>query len=423
MPSVKLLLWRYRYDLALLATGLLLLETFSLLLQLDRQTFLYPDAGNYLESSRDLFRHVRLHEYRPMLMAFVNGLPYLVGGDDASVLQWSLVVNGFCWLASGWLVFRILRPLAGNRWAFSLGVFFFTLPGCAVLVYHLLAESIQMFLLLVVVRLLQLYDAANRPVFLGWALGVLVASMLIKPVSLILSLVALGWFVRPLWRNRMKSALLPLYAVCVLVVLQMGGMKHQFGNLTISYIDGVTLHNYLLSRARCIQAGTEFRQEANPRADFLSTLSPSGQKQAATADLKLQLRENFPNLLKAYVGNMSNNASHGSYAVKDCTNEKKTAGFEGVRDTVYRFSIWQNRILTPIGFLLAGWVLLTFRSRPAYLLFAAATVVYVFLVSGISCGQGDRFVAPLYPLYLLLFGVLFLTPSSGRLRTASRSRT
>ena len=86
MPSVKLLLWRHRYDLALLATGLLLLETFNLLLQLDRQTFLYPDAGNYLESSRDLFRHVRLHEYRPMLMAFVNGLPYLVAVDGDEVV-------------------------------------------------------------------------------------------------------------------------------------------------------------------------------------------------------------------------------------------------------------------------------------------------------------------------------------------------
>lgn len=414
---------RYRYQLFLLVAGLFVLESVNFILQLDRQTFLYPDAGNYLESSRSLFTLHRLHDYRPMVMAFANGLPYVFGGDDVAVLQWSLLVNVFCWLGSGLLVFAITSELAGPRKAFWLALFFFTIPGCIALLYHLLAETLFMYCLLLAVRLFQLNEARSDRRFLGWALAVLVLSIMVKPVAFWLAVAAIVWFIPSIVQHR-KKAMLPLYGALVVLVVQMGGMRQQFGNFTVSYIDGVTLYNYLLSRARCEEAGTEFRQEANPRATYLLALLPKARKAKASADLRLQLKENLPNIVKAYVGNQMNNASHGSYAIKDCRNERKTSYFASVQAGCYQFSIWQNRIMTPIGFLIASWLLLTFRHRPFYVSFCAFAVVYIVMVSGISCGQGDRFFTPLYPFYLIVFGTfLWFIPSSAPPRTTFRPHT
>jgi|GEM_PF-632192 len=425
--SIKGLLSRYRFSLLLLGIGSIVLLLYNYVLQLDQQTFIYPDAGNYLEASRNLFKSHSLHPYRPVLMAFLNGLPYLLGGTDATVLEWSLWLNTACWLATALLLFRLLRPIWGEKRSFWVTTLFFLLPGSAVLVYHLLAESIFTLCLVAFVALVQAYKSSGHVRYLMSGLALIVASMLIKPASTFLALATVIWFAPLLWKYRRTIAILPLYAASLLVLLQMVGMRFQYGNFTVSYIDAVTVHNYLSSRAICLSEGTEFSQENNPRAEAMAILPPMLQKQRATRDIKIQLKNNFMNVVSAYIGDVSDNTSHGAYAIKDCKAESRSPGFEGRRNFLYRLSIGQNRLLTPLGFLAAFVVLLRWRRLPFYVVVAAFIVVYTVLLSGVSCGQGDRFMVPLYPFYLLLLATVWkyhrIIRFSVRLRTASRSRT
>lgn len=424
--SIQSLLLRYRYPLLLGLAGIAMLLLYNSLLQLDRQTFLYPDAGNYLEASRNLFHAYSVHPYRPLLMSFLNGLPYLFGGSDAMVLEWSLWLNTGCWLGTALMLFQLARPILGEKRSFWLAALFFALPGSAVLVFHLLAESIFTCCLVGFVYLVQAYKASGNFRYLIWGLTLITVTMLVKPAGTFLPLIALFWFAPVLWKRRRGFSLLPLYLGLSLVLLQMGGMRRQYGNFTVSYIDVVTLHNYLSSRAACLAEGTEFSQEDNPRADALALLPPMFQKQRAIRDFKAQLSGNFPNLVRAYIGNVSDNTSHGAYAVKDCREELASWGFSTRRDILYSLSIWQNRLLTPLGFIVSLVVCIHWRRLPFYTVVAAVVVLYTVLLSGVSCGQGDRFMVPLFPFYLLLLATIWkhrrLIRFSVRLRKASRSR-
>ncbi|UMY65530.1 MULTISPECIES: hypothetical protein [unclassified Flavobacterium] len=425
--SIKELASRYRYPLLLLLAGVAVLIVYNRLLQLDQQTFLYPDAGNYLEASRNLFLYHRGHPYRPILMAFLNGLPYLFGGGDAAVLEWSFWLNAGCWLATALLLLLQLRPILGEKRAFWCAGCFFLLPGSAVLAFHLLAESIFTLCLVGFVGLVQSYKASGNLRHLVWALALVTASMLVKPASMFLAIAAVLWFAPTLWKLWRRRIAWPLYGSFLLIAIQVGGLRYEFGNYTISYIDGVTLHNYLLSRAVCEAEGKTYSQEHNPRAEYLFSLTPMEQKKLATNDLEEQLRHRFPYVVKAYMGNLSDNTSHGAYAIKDCQNERHTPAFERGRTILYTVSIWQNRVLTVIGFTISLLVLVRWRRFPFYVVVAAFIVVYTVALSGISCGQGDRFMVPLYPFYLLLLATIWkyrrLIQFSVRLRKASRSHT
>ena len=112
---------KYRYSLLLVLIGLLWLEVLNVLLQLDQQTSLYPDASNYLESAQKMYLKFTGHYYRPMVMAFITGLPYLFGSSDAGILQWSLIVNVMCWLGTSLLLFQIANDFFENESRFCCG--------------------------------------------------------------------------------------------------------------------------------------------------------------------------------------------------------------------------------------------------------------------------------------------------------------
>ncbi len=416
----------YRYTLILLFAGLLWLEFLNFVLQLELQTFIYPDADSYLESSRNLFVFHRGHPYRPLLMAFINGIPYWFGSRDAFIFQWSIWVNIACWLASGCLVFSVLKKDITDKAAFVFALLFYLFIGSAVITFHLLAESIFMFFLVFFLFLLKKYETSHEFRWLAFALSILVASMLVKPASKFLAIIITIYFIRVLWQHYKSRFMIPFYGALMLVLVQAAGIKHEFGSFTISYIDVVTLHNYLLSKSRCIEAGKEYAQENNPRAEYLFSLPVEGQKKAAEADLKLQVRENFPNIVKAVVSDIAQNTSHGTYAVKDCKNEKGTSYFSFFQKALFEISKYQNRIMTIAGFLLSLYFLWYFRENEVTVSVTSFIVVYVVVLSGVSCGQGDRFHIILFPMMLMLAALFllkkkWLKPSSAPLQKASRS--
>jgi len=399
---MKAILNKFKYQLLLLLISLILISFLSFLLQLNVQTFVYADSENYLESIKNLFLFHRGHPYRPILMAFINGIPYLLYNSDQFIFKWSCFVNWICWFSTQLLLFSLLKEFLKPKIAFYFTLSFAFCLGFTIINFHLLAESIFTFFLMLFLFFLNKYYKTERFKWLAYALSILILSMLVKPASKFIAIIIVLCFLKMLFLNYKQKVMALLYLSIFAVLVQVFGIKHQFGNYTISYIDVVTIHNYIGSKAKCIEKGIIYSQENNPRADYLFQFKVFQQNEIAKRDFKEQLLTNKINLFKAYIDNLKSNVSHGSSAIIDCVNEEKVTSFETTKKIIYLISAGQNLLLSLVGFILGIYFVLKNRKANAFFAYVGFLMFYIILVSGISCGQGDRFSIVIYPFCILL---------------------
>ena len=399
---MKIDLSKYKYHLLIVIIGLLCLHIVAFLLQLESQNSIYPDSQNYHESASKMFLKFTGHYYRPLLMAFITGFPYLFGSSDAGIYEWSFYVNIFCWIGTSLVLFEILKSFIDVKKAFWFAIIPFFFIGNIVLNYHLLTENIYVFFIIVVFYLLFRYYTTKEFWYLSLSLSLLFSSMLIKPGSKFLAIVIGLYFVKEIVKNYRSKSILFLYGSFLLIGIQVIGMKAQYGDFTISYIDGVTYHNYLCSKAECFKNGNEYSQINNPRAEYLFGLVFTEQKKVAKEDLKYQISHNFINLVKAYFSDVVENSKTGNACIEDCKNNNETSYFDFFKEAMYFVSKWQNRLFTILGFLLAIFYGFKSYKNVNPISFVAFFIIYIYVLSGISCGQGDRFHLVTFPFVVLL---------------------
>jgi hypothetical protein len=399
---MKQFLVNYKYHLLLILIGLAWLEILNVLLQLDCQNLIYPDSQNYHQSAEKMFLKFTGHFYRPLLMAFITGFPYLLGSSSSGIYQWSFFVNVFCWLGTALLCFEILKHFLSEKRAFWFAGFSFLIVGSVVLNFHLLTENIYVFFIICSVYFLFRYYKEKQFWTLSLALSLVLVSMLIKPGSKFLAIFFCLYFVKEILKNYKNKSILFLYASLTLIMIQLIGMKVQYGNFTISYIDGVTYHNYLFSKAECIKNGEEYNQINNPRSEYLFSLNFTEQKKVALEDLKHQMQFNTINVFKAYLSDIYENTIKGNSCIYDLKNKKELSYFDSVKESFFWISKWQNRVLTVLGFSLSLFFLLKKNKNDLPYRFIAFYILYIMILSGISCGQGDRFHLVTFPFVIIL---------------------
>jgi hypothetical protein len=353
-------------------------------------------------SAKNLFVFHRGHPYRPILLAFINGLPYIIGYGDNAIFKWSLIINSFCFLFSNLILFEILKDFLKQKIAFCFTLLFLFSLGAATIVFHLLAENVFTFFLLLSFYFLKNYYNQRKFFYLSLALSILILSVLIKPASKFLAIIMVIYFIKILIANYLNKEIILVYISIFAVLVQIVGVKHQFGNFTISYIDVVTFHNYIGSKAKCIENKTTFIEKNNPRADYLFKYRVHEQNEIAKKDLIAQMRTNKMNLLLAYGDNLSENISAGNLVIADGKNIKKTSYFENGKSILYAISIFQNLFLTVLGFVLAIYFILKNKKTNVFYAFVGLLIFYIVLISGISSDQGDRFSMVVYPFCILL---------------------
>lgn len=409
---IPTLLKKFRLQMAIVATGITVLCTFNVLLQLDSQSFLYPDSKGYLESCRNLFLFARGHQYRPLLMAFLNGWPLLFSRSDNVVLQWSLFVNVAAWLGTAVVLFALLKE-KGAKVALVVSLVFLVSPGIAAMNFHLLADVLFIFFLIAFFYLLSRYFNTGTSVWLTVGLAVLLLSTLIKPASQFLAVLFVGYFFKTLWKFRLKKVMLPLYGAFCLVLLQMGGLKYQFGDFTLSYTDATTLHDYLLAKSQAFADGKPYKAGVNERSVAFFELSAHEQKIAARRDLRLQLSQHPLQVFRAYADDIAENISGGSDVVRDCRNVLDSSYFAKSKSFLLGFSTVENLFFSIAGVLISVYFLLK-RGKNKSAGAAAVIILYLTLISGISNGEGDRFQIAVYPFVLFLMAYLWKEPSTTR---------
>jgi hypothetical protein len=393
---------KYKYHFLIIFVGLCCLEILNFLLQLDRQTLIYPDSSNYLESAQKMYLKFTWHYYRPMVMAFITGIPYLFGSSDAGIFKWSFVVNVFCWLGTSIVLFEVMKHFVREKVAFWFAILPFFILGNIFWNYHILTENIFVFFIILAVYFLLQYYKNQQFGYLALMLSIVLSSMLVKPGAKFLGIVFLLFFIKKIYKNYKHKGMILVYGSLLMIVIQVVGMRVQYGDFTLSYIDAVTYHNYICSKAECYKNGKEYSQLNNPRAEYLFSLDFTDQKKVAEADLKKQITTNFPNFVKAYFSDVFENAISGNACIEDLKNYRNESDFPFLKQIIFSITKWQNRIFTLLGVLLSVFFLLKTFRKPDAFTFVSFFVLYIIVLSGISCGQGDRFHVITFPFAILL---------------------
>ena len=395
---------KFKFQIQLLIFATVWMIFLNFILQLNFQNTVYPDSEDYIIAAKNLFIFHRGHPNRTILMAFITGLPFLFSQNETIILNWSLITNLFCWLGSILILFSILKNYVNQKTAFYYTVFFILCVGNAAYVFHLLTETIFTFMLLLFFYFLKQYFNSKKFFYLSIALSILILSMLIKPSSKIIAVIVILYFSRILFLNFKSRAIIVLYFSLSLVLVQALGIKYQFGNFTISYIDVVTAHNYLFSKAKCIENGTVFSQVGNPRADYLFSMGVNmeAQNQIAKNDRADQLKNNKINIIKAYFSNLKGNILRGTFVVIDTKNVLKTSFFDFSKRIIYLTSFAQNLFLTLIGLILGIFFTIKYKMKDLFLVTVSFFIFYIVGTSAISSDQGDRFHIVIYPIILIL---------------------
>lgn len=398
---------KYCYHLLILLIGLLWLFLFDFLTQMSQQSLIYPDSWNYIESAKSLYISHRCHSLRPIMMAFLSGVPYLFGGDDNTLLTYSFYLNLYCWLGFFIVLFEILKEFITVKKAFysTIGAIF--IIGNTAHVFHLLTETIIMFLTIVGFYCLLQYYKKQQFRYLSFALTIFIMNMLIKPGFKFLAVFFLLFFCREVIKNLKSKFMWLLYGSFFMVLLQCVGLKYQYGNFTLSYIDGITYYNYLGSKAMCLKLDKVYSQNNNPRAEFLFSHEWDEQKRIAGEDLKQQLLYNTKNLAKAYILDIIENTKTGNTCIEDCKNIRKNPAFPFWKSLLYDISKWQNRFLTMLGILLAVFCFFYYYKKDKVVFLLSVYMLYIIGTSGISCSQGDRFHLVTFPFVIVLLVKLY----------------
>ena len=324
---MKSFLIKYKYHFLIIVVGLFCLEALNFILQLDKQTIIYPDCSNYLESAQKMYLKFTGHYYRPMLMAFITGIPYLFGSSDTGIFEWSFVVNVFCWLGTSIILFEIIKNFVNEKTAFWFAILPFFIFGNVILNYHLLTENIFVFFIILSFYFLFQFYKTSKFWYLSLSLSLLLITMLIKPGATFFGIIIMLFFIKEIFKNYKQKSMIFLYGSLLLITIQVVGMKAQYGDFTISYIDGGTYHNYICSKAECFKNGKEYNQINNPRANFLFSLDFTDQKKVALEDLKNQVQNNFQNLVKAFFSDVIENFKTGNSCIEDLKNHEPISLF------------------------------------------------------------------------------------------------
>jgi hypothetical protein len=393
---------KYKFHLLLLLIAILWIIALDFLMQGRSQTFISPDAQSYMDSAENLYVHWRGHNYRPMLMAAINGIPYLFGAPKAAILAFGFWVNLFCWLGSLVLLLEIAHHFLKPKTAFLLALPAVFLIGLNAIVFELATEHIYLFFVLLAFYFLARYYKTERFKFLCSGLALLVLMMLVKPGVKFFAILLTLVFIREIIFNYSSKFAWLIYGSYFLVLMQCAGVKYQFGNFTLGYIDAVTYYDYLGARAKALQTNQSFHEVWLDRVTYIYSRPCPEQKQIASADFLDQLQSNSTNLVKAYGLDLVENATTGSVQIVLMQNEKGMDYFKEVKILVYSISEWQNRLLSVLGFLLSVWAIRRFRNDQKPFAIIGGFVLYTILLSGVSCSEGDRFNVVTFPLVLIL---------------------
>ncbi|GAA4048187.1 hypothetical protein GCM10022388_12180 [Flavobacterium chungnamense] len=399
---MKSLFLKYKFEILIVLIGFLWIEFLNFILQLDIQNRISPDAESYFESAYDLYFLHKGHQYRPVFLALIHGIPFLFGCSNLEVFKACYPINFLFWIGTGLLLFKILCNILTLKKSFYISLISIFFIGSAICIFNLYSENIYLFFIVLGFYFLQKYYVNSKFLFLSISLSIFIISMLIKPGAKLFAIFLVLFFVKEILKNYNNKAIIFLYGSFFLVLIQCGLLKKQYGDFTISYIDSVTYYNYLGSKAVCLSQGKKLNQLDNPRMDYIFSISNTETKKIAFDDLINQISNNKFYLFYAYLSDVYDNSTAGNTALDYTININNTGYFKFSKIFFFTISKFQNMFFTIIGFFLSISMFFSSYKKEPYFSLISFFVLYTIFLSGISCSQGDRFHLPILSFVLIL---------------------
>jgi hypothetical protein len=381
--------------------------TLSFLLQFFNQTYYFPDSLSYLVSAKQLYLENTVNAQRPFLFSMLNGFPLLFSNSDAIIFRFNFGLNILAWYATIVLVYKIVSKIILPKTAFFFTIGYIFSVGSVAICFHFLTEPIFTFLLVWMFYYLQKFEHSKQIKYLIFAFSILLISLLIKPILQFFVLLFLLFYVQNVFDLLKSKWIFFLVLPIFFIFFQMYSMQKTYGRFTLTYIDTITYYNYLGTRAENLRLEENYDFKNVDREIFFDKLNYEQQKVAMSDDIRFQLKTNKINLVKAYFINIYSNSIKGSASIHAFKNQKNTSYFEFFWFLFKGISKIQNILFTILGIVISVYSLLQWKRSSNFIKINSFTVLYIFVISGISSDQGDRLHLVFYPLVVFLIANYF----------------
>ncbi len=399
---MKKIILKYKHESILLLIAISWSLFFSFVLQLKSQYTLQGDEGSYFNAAKKFYLDFTLDEGRPFFISAINGFPLLFGLSEKLLFNWVFIVNTISWFLTSILIYKITSDLSSKRKGFLLSVLFLFCIGNLAITFKFLSESIFILMLTFSFFLIHKFTKTNQHKYLTFTIALLILTTLVKPMAIGLVFIVILVYIRILKKIVFTKFSFLIMVSLVLVFSQMNTMKNKYGNYTISYIDSYTYYNYLGNRAYCLENNLEFHDAKGERFDHFITLSNCEQKKLANEDFKRQIVNNTGNFIKAYYINFYINSTKGTTVVHGCKNKNESSYFYSFQYIFKVISKIQNILFSLLSVIASIYLLINLKKQNNFCLMLAFSILYIMMISAISCNQGDRFHIVVYPLLLVL---------------------
>ena len=336
------------------------------------------------------------------------------------------------------IVQKIIEKLIGSKIAFFVTLIFIFTFSYTYFIYQAMTEILFTLVLILFSYALLMYIDKRKSIYLCLALFFLSYSTVVRPINIYFSIV---FFVFCLFLSiKKKEFKLTGISICIFLAtigLQMGMMKYETGKFAISFIQNYTIDRFLITRAEYLKAHYKgnlsiysykdnnalvafYNNKWNPKDSLYNLITGKENIVKYWADSDKQYIENIKSSFKnnsylfldSYCCNLIENTKNGSFFPRLLTWEQKNYHFDLLKKIISNITSLQNKLFCFCAILMT--LLLTVKTifykhyAKKHFIFVCILniiIIYLFLASGISFWQADRFNIVWYPLLLILFGI------------------
>lgn len=402
-----------------LSVALILGGSTGLFSRFTQPDFITLDAFTYIEAAKLWMQEASLHPTRPLLIALWTALPSLFTEQPSTELfLWGgFLLNTLAWLLSISLLQKSLVKMGlSQKFSFFLTLFYALSPSVTAFTTLLLSENLFLLLLISSLYHLIYFHQQNKQASILWAWAILGIAILVRPGILYFWMLFTLWMAYKSLQIRFRGFTISSFIFALLVVgllsFQVYQMQQQYGNATVSYIDKVTWYFYISAQIQADEEERPYKEIAAERREKYQNFSWARIHQHASADLKYLLITSTPELFHKALGNLWDNAKAASYPFTRLSSVVENPVQSLINQAYALLSRLQN--LLSVVLTVALGLLFLARKLPNHPIigFSVWFGAYTLITSSISFWQGDRFNLVLFPLVVLMFGLLYKSVST-----------
>lgn len=373
------------------------------------------DSKGYLEAAKNLMGSFYFDNLRTIGISTMNGIPMIFSSNLLFQVQSILFFQMLSWLFTAVFIYLICREFCHQKSSLIASLSFITLTGPLILSYYILSETFFAFFLISSLYFLMKYKIEKKPRSLIFFYSLITIAALTRPILLYFTyFIILIAFIDSIKSFGFKKSLFLLLLPLSIFGTQLAGMKHSHNEFKMSDGGKYKIIYKMGALAQSIKNNSDINFEIEcwkTRIDSTLFFDKIDSKKATLKLFKDEVRKDFFYYIKAYFITLKYNTLGSSSLSK---NKFDT-----------RFSLVQNSLLILLLFIMTCYQVFQTINKNKLpnnsLLLLGVLCWYLYLMGGLFFWQGDRYHAPLFPLIIVLFFLIFYSQDHETRNSHTRS--